>query len=279
MRIWEAIIYAICGGICELLPMSFSGHVAALQNAFHLSPLSEGGGAYVRAAITLGVIVAILLAFPSEMGSTRQSIRLMSQKRRPRRGENRERLQIRTVRLCFFALVPMLLSFLYLAPAERIGRLPVIAVFFAINGAFIYRCCRGQAGQRMERNLTLLDTLAMGLARMLSVFPGLSSVGSSLAVGRAFSLEPRCNLRLTYTITLGYEIAALIYYTLRAVLVGSFSGMILLTCLLTVVCTAAVGYFALQYARYLLEKNQLKFFAYYSWDAAVIVLILALINS
>ena len=279
MSIWEAIIYAICGGICELLPMSFSGHAAVLQNAFQLSPLSEGGGYFVRAAIILGVIFAILLAFPSEIGSARHGFRLMRRRRRPRRGENRDRLLIRTARLNLIALVPMALSFLFLAYAERIQRLPYIAIFFAIGGCFLFLCCRGRDGQRMERDLTLFDTLSIGLVRMLSVFPGLSSVGSSLAVGQAFEIEPQCNARLTYTITLGYEVGALIYFMLRAILYGSFSGMILLSCIVSVVVTAVVGYFALQYVRYLLQRNRLKFFAFYCWDVAVIVLALALINS
>lgn len=279
MSIWEAIIYAICGGICELLPLSFSGHAAALQNAFHLSSLSEGGGCYVRAAISLGMIVAILLAFPAEMGSARQGLRLLRRRRRPRRGENRQRLQHRTAQLTLVALLPMLLSFLFLSFAENIQRLPVVAIFFGIGGLLIFLCCRGSVGQRMERDLTLIDSLAIGVTRMLSVFPGMSSVGSSLAVGRALGIEQQCNVRLTYTLTLWYEFAALIFYAIRAVFVGSFSGMILLACILCVVITAAVGYFALQYARYLLEKDRLNFFASYCWDVAVIVLILALINS
>ncbi len=279
MSIWEAIIYAICGGLCELLPLSFTGHAAMLKNAFQLSALSEGGGYYVRAAITLGLILAIVCAFPSEIGNVRQGYRLLRRPSRRRRGENREQLQARTARLYRFAIFPMLASFLFLAYAERVSRLPYIAGFFALNGCFIYMCCRGQAGQRTERDLTIIDALAIGLARMVSVFPGLSSVGSSLAVGRAFGIEQQCNVRFAYTLSLGYQMIALIYYTLRAVLYGSFSGMILLTCVLCVLCTAAVGYFALQYVRYLLEKNRLNFFAYYCWDAAIIALILALINS
>jgi undecaprenyl pyrophosphate phosphatase UppP len=142
LSIWEAIIYAICGGICELLPMSFSGHAAVLQNAFQLSPLTEGGGYFVRAAIILGVILAIMLALPSEIGSAYMGWRLLRQKRRPRRGDTRAQLQIRTARLYLFALIPMFLSFLFLAYADRISRLPYIAGLLFLNGCFIYMCCR-----------------------------------------------------------------------------------------------------------------------------------------
>lgn len=54
MKIWEALIYGLVAGLTGLLPVSFSGHAAVLQDAFALSPLTQGGGLYVRAAITLG---------------------------------------------------------------------------------------------------------------------------------------------------------------------------------------------------------------------------------
>lgn len=58
MKIWEALIYGLVAGLTGLLPVSFSGHAAVLQDAFALSPLTQGGGLYVRAAITLGLSAA-----------------------------------------------------------------------------------------------------------------------------------------------------------------------------------------------------------------------------
>ena len=51
------MIYGLVAGLTGLLPVSFSGHAAVLQDAFALSPLTQGGGLYVRAAITLGPLV------------------------------------------------------------------------------------------------------------------------------------------------------------------------------------------------------------------------------
>ena len=39
MKIWEALIYGLVAGLTGLLPVSFSGHAAVLQDAFALSPL------------------------------------------------------------------------------------------------------------------------------------------------------------------------------------------------------------------------------------------------
>ena len=82
MKIWEALIYGLVAGLTGLLPVSFSGHAAVLQDAFALSPLTQGGGLYVQAAITLGLSAALVLAFPGELQLTCGELA-----RRPQRGK------------------------------------------------------------------------------------------------------------------------------------------------------------------------------------------------
>lgn len=279
MRIWEAIIYAIFGGATELLPISFAGHTAILQSVFGLSSLQTGGGAYVRAGISLGVLAAIILTFRAETRALGRELRLMTGMKRLRRHEAPDLLLRRSVTLGLFALVPMLCSLIFLAFAEHITRLPYVAGLFALNGLLIFSCCRGSTGQKAEREITLPDTLLIGVGRMLAVFPGLSSTGASLCIGRVRGLSLNYNLRLTYMLALAYECAAFLYRLIRAFLYGSFSGTVLLATALAIVFAAVFGYLAMQYFRYLLQRKKLNVFAYYCWDAAVIALVLALINA
>ncbi len=279
MKIWEAIIYGIFGGAAELLPISFGGHSAVLCEIFTLSSLTQGGGYYVRAAISLGVMAAIVLSFSAETLSFGRELLLMSGLKHRRRGQRTNPLLCRSIFLGFFALVPMLCSFVFTAAAERITRLLIIALLFVLNGLVIFLCCRRRVGRKNEKTVLLSDTLLIGFARMLSVFPGLSSVGSSMAVARARGLSQRYALRLTYLLTLCYEAAAFLYYLIRAFCYGSFTAGIILPVLLAILFSGVAGYFAIQYFRYLLNRDKLQVFSYYCWDAAVITLILSLINS
>ena len=279
MRIWEAILYAIFGGATELLPISFAGHAAILQSTFGLASLSEGGGYYVRAGISLGVLLAVALSFPGESRALRTELLRMTGLKRLHRRERPDALRRRSVTLGFFALAPMLCSLFFVAAAERISSLLYVAGFFILNGLLIFFCSRGAAGRKTERDVTLTDTLVLGVSRMLSVFPGLSSVGTSMSLGRAQGLTPQYSLRLTYMLTLVYQCGAFLYRLIRAVAFGSFSGMILLQTALAAVLAAVFGYLAIQYFRYLLLRSKLNLFAYYCWDAAVIALVLALINA
>ena len=278
MKIWEAIIYGIFGGAAELLPISFGGHSVVLRETFNLSSLSQGGGYYVRAAISLGVMAAILLSFSAESRSFGRELLLMSGLKRRRRGQRTNGLLRRSILLGFFALVPMLCSLFFTAAAERISRLPIIALLFAFNGLLLFLCCRRKIGKKTEITVLLSDTLLIGFARMLSVFPGLSSVGSSMAVARARGLSQRYAVRLTYLLTLCYEAAAFLFYMIRAFCYGTFTAGIILPMLLAMLFSGVAGYLAIQYFRYLLNRDKLHVFSYYCWDAAVITLILALIN-
>ena len=276
MKIWEAIIYGIIGGLTEVLPVSFAGHAAFLHGAFDLSPLGEGSGLYVRAAVCLGVILAVILAFRSESISTGKTLLAMTAANKKRRRNSPMR---RSVFMCVFALLPMLLSLIFTAAAERISRLSLVALFFAVNGLLIYLCSRGLPGRKDGRNVTIPDMLLLGVSRMLCVFPGLSSVAASLSVGRTCGLSELYNLRVCFQLTIAYQAVAFLYRLIRALAYGTFSAMTLAMMLSAAALATVFGYLAIQYLRYLIQKQKFNVFSYYCWDAAVIVLIVALINA
>lgn len=277
MKIWEAILYGITGGLTEVLPISFAGHTALLRGVFNLSSLNEGNGLYVRAAICLGALLAVILAFRTEAFATGRALLTMKDGNPRRRRKNAA--QRRSIFMGAVAFVPMLLSFLFTAYAERIERLSLVAAFFALNGLMIYLCCRSMAGHKDERNVTVPDALLLGASRAACVFPGLSPIAASLSVGRVCGLSGQYNLRLCYLLTVAYQIAAFLYRIIRAFAFGSFSGATLLMMLLAAVFATVFGYLAIQYLRYLLQKEKFNVFSYYCWDMVAIVLIVALINA
>lgn len=279
MKIWEAILYGLFGGVSELLPISYNGHYAIARSAFNLSPLNEGGGYYVRLAICIGVILAIVFGFrPESRTLGRELLRITGIKKR-RRAERYDRLRVRSIVLGLFALIPMLLSLIFATLVDHFSGLVFVALLFILNGLILFFCFRTGEGGKTERSVLLPDMLWIGFARALWVLPGLSSLGLSLSVGRMRGLKNEYNVRVAYLLSLSFACVAFFYHLIRAFLYGSFTFAILLPMLFAAVFAAAAGYFAIQYFRYLMQRNKINLFAYYSWEAAAIVLILALINA
>lgn len=279
MNIWEAILYGLFGGASELLPISYTGHYALVRSAFNLTPLNEGGGYYIRIAVCLGVILAINLAFRQEsLTLGREALRLSGLKKR-KHGEPYDRLRVRSIAAGLIALLPMLLSLIFATLADHFSGLLYVALLFILNGLILFFCFRTNEGGRTERAVVLSDMLWIGIARAFWVLPGISSLGMSLSVGRLRGLKNEYNTRLAYMLTLAFEFVAFFYHLIRAFLYGTFTFSILLPMLAAILVAAAAGYFAIQYFRYLMQRNKINFFAYYSWEAAAIVLVLALINA
>lgn len=279
MKIWEAILYGLFGGASELLPISYTGHYAILRSAFNLTPLNEGGGYYIRLAVCIGVILAINFAFrPESRTLGREVLRITGIKKR-RRSENYDRLRVRSIVIGLFALLPLLVSLIFATLVDHFSGLVYVALLFVLNGLILYFCFRSSEGGKNERRVVISDMLWIGVCRAFWVLPGLSSLGLSLSVGRVRGLKTEYNVRVAYMLTLAFECVAIFYHLIRAFLYGSFAFSLLLPMLITIVFAAAAGYFAIQYFRYLMQRNKLNLFAYYSWEAAVVVLILALINS
>ena len=278
MKIWEAILYAVFGGATELLPLSFSGHAAVLHEVFHLTGLTETGGYYTRLGITLGVIAAIILSFPGESRRFGREVLCVTGARRRSRSDLTERSLTRSVLIGLFALLPMLLSLIFVALAERKTGLVVTALLFTVNGFVLYSACRYPEGRKNGERILVSDAAVVGVSRLAAIFPGLSSLGNSLAFGKFRGFEHEYNLRFAYLLTLSFQTVSVLYHLIRAVAFDSIAAGIL-PMLVSMVTAAAVGYFAIQLMRYLFEQGRVYVFSYYCWDATALILILALIRA
>lgn len=279
MKIWEAILYGIFGGASSLLPISFNGHYTLLRETFNLPPLTVGSGLYIRCAVCIGVIAAIILAFRSESATLGREVLHLTGLKKRRRSEQIDRPYIRSILLFALALIMSLLSLIYAAPASRFGKLLVVAALFAVNGALIFWYSKSASGKKDEKTVLLSDSFFIGLSRMIAAFPGLSPLAGSLFVGHARGLNTEYNYHVAYMLTLAYEVCSLIYHLIRAFVYAPFSADILLPFFIVLILTAGIGYLALQYLRYLLQRQKVAFFAYYCWDAAALALVLSMINA
>ena len=62
MSIWTAIFLGIVQGVAEFLPISSSGHLAVLQNVFHMQTAEEGH-MFFDVLLHLGTVIAILAVY------------------------------------------------------------------------------------------------------------------------------------------------------------------------------------------------------------------------
>ena len=152
-------------------------------------PLDGSGDRMYSALLRMAVWLAVCLVLRRELWAC---LRSFSPPRRRGAGIQEEaRLHRRLALLLLLGTLPMIPALLLQTRAARLGTLPGVAVFLALNGLLLFLTDRVGHGKRDVRSATVADSLCMGLAQALSVVPGLSRTGLTMAAGilQGLSLE------------------------------------------------------------------------------------------
>jgi len=278
LKIWEAIIYALLGGTDEL-PVSFLGHASILSGAFHFTSLNTGEGHFLKAFILFGVSAGAFFAYRNEtIRAVREFLRIAGVIHYGKKSSNSLAYR-RSVFLNLITLLIMIIMLPLNLISMRISSLFIVLILFAVNGLLLFLACRKPEYKKSAEQMTVFEMALIGILRSLAVFPGISSVAMSLSASRFCGFDKNYALRTTYVLSALYGVVAFIYYLITAFVVGELSVTVVLFSLLACVITTVIGYFIIQYFRYLVNKNKLRVFAFYCWDASIIILILALINA
>lgn len=185
MSIISAIIMGLVLGFTEFIPVSSSGHGAIMQN---MLGMTEGGNAMLFNAFAhLGVVIALLFFYLEALGRIFKESRLVKQ------GITYEKT--RDGRVHYFAgrkmlgmLVLSSLPMLLIIPISRyIDMLSTKTVFvgfmMVLTGFALFNAGRVEAGNKNEYTATGKDAFIIGICQCVSVLPGLSRAGITMAAG------------------------------------------------------------------------------------------------
>lgn len=179
------LIPAVIQGVAEFLPVSSSAHLVLVKTATGWS----ADALYADLAIHVGILLAVLLYFRADWGRVLGGIGRIALGRFDMGG----RLAVKLV----LATVPMLVSggiagyMIYRLGGDLLGMLEVIAWSTLVCGILLGLVDRWSMSLRRVDHLTYGGALAIGLAQVVSMIPGVSRVGITITMARLLGLERR----------------------------------------------------------------------------------------
>jgi len=250
------LILAVVQGITEFLPVSSSAHLAIL------SPLFGLGEDSAQVAVTLhaGTLLAILIFYRREL------LGLLQPEKR------------RLIPLLIIGTIPVGVIGVVLKSIDLFDRifanLLVSGTGLLITGALLYFFTRTPAPGVQLREISLKQTILVGLAQALAILPGISRSGSTIATG--------------IKVGVNREDAATFSFLLGIPAIAGAAGVELLSALLShklklgtshywslglgFAASALVGCFALKILLVTLQKEKLKYFAWYCFLLGMVIL-------
>ena len=257
----QILILGVAVGFGEIFPLSGPGVSAPVRQLLGL-PLDGSGDRMYSALLRMAVWLAVCLVLRRELWACLRSF--SSPPRRRGAGIQEEaRLHRRLALLLLLG-----------TRAARLGTLPGVAVFLALNGLLLFLTDRVGHGKRDVRSATVADSLCMGLAQALSVVPGLSRTGLTMAAGILQGLSLEFSWKFSFLMAAPAMLLQSVVALLGALRSGaSFCAPYLAGMALAGLC----AYLSLRLLRFAVRREVFGSFAYASWGTALLTFILYLI--
>ena len=286
MLILKAILLGLIQGLTEFIPISSSAHLVIVPwllmwNDPALESLT------FDVALHLGTLVALLAFFAKDWVRLVRAGVLSIVERKV--GTDLDR------RLAWYLVIGSIpggvIGLLFenkieewFHPAE--GPIPsssmiAMAVIIAALGALLFLAERLAAHQRRLDRLGIRDSILIGIAQALAIFPGVSRSGSTITAGLALGLEresaARFSFLLSAPIVAGAGLKSLLHI-FKEIQSGALMGGELAVFPIGFLAAAISGYFCIKYLLRYLQTHPTTPFVIYRWLLALLVLIIVLMR-
>ncbi|MGC9973804.1 MAG: undecaprenyl-diphosphate phosphatase [Gaiellaceae bacterium] len=214
---WQAFTLGITQGLTEFLPISSSGHlilVPWIANWHYLETHAAFNKAF-DVALHAGTLIAVIAYFWTDIAKILRA--WFGSVRRRSIANQDERLAW----LLLIATIPAALggaageSFI----EKRLGQPWQIAIALSALGVVLWLADR-LPERRAMASLRYRDALALGLAQMLALVPGVSRSGATITGGRLFKLDRDAAARFSFLMLVPVVFGAVVLKTVRDILLG-----------------------------------------------------------
>jgi undecaprenyl-diphosphatase len=268
MSLLEAIILGIVQGLTEFLPVSSSAHLVLVPFLMGWS-LPEDQVFVFDVLVQLGTLLAVIVYFWKDLlaiitGFVRALLR----------GQPFGDPSARMGWYLILATIPAgLFGVLVKDQVEAaFSSPPLTAVFLFVTASLLIFSERMGKRTRGLDQINWKDALWIGTAQALSVFPGISRSGSTIAGGISRDLERPAAARFAFLMSIPIMLAAGLLAALDLAEVPNLGNFLPLIAA-GFITSSVVGYLAIRWLLSYLMRHSLNAFAYYCIAIATLTLI------
>lgn len=274
MTLFESIILGLVQGLAEFLPISSSGHLAALQYIFGI----DGSNVLTfTVMLHFGTLVAIFVVYwkdivdlVKELFATIKDI-CTGQGVQVNKNDTRKLGFMIITASVPTAIIGLLLNDFF---ESLYARMTVIGVCLIITGCGLFFAERYGGGKRTIKDMNFRNAFFIGLCQSVAIMPGISRSGATMIGGLACKFDRAFAVRYAFLISIPSVLGAFLLEVPDAVRsVSDGTGMSLGVMLAGVAVAAVSGYAAIKVMIKAVTNKKLMYFSVYTWIAGVALII------
>lgn len=269
-----AVLLGLVQGITEFLPVSSTGHLALLQNIFHI----EEADLMLKALLHLGTLMAVFATCGGEVrGLVRGGFALIGVGSGARSRSKSARVHKRLALLVLLGTLPLVLVLPFRSKLDGMMEHPVlVGVMLLVSGLVLHLSALRQGNGKSFRNVSVADVLLVGLGQALGAVPGISRSGCTISVGLLRGFQGSFAVKFSLLLSVPSVLGGVLLNVIDAVKLGFDPGMIPVY-FVGMVTAAVSGFFSIRLLRWVAARGRLGGFAYYCWGAGIVALLLSLV--
>lgn len=276
MDIIQAIILGIVQGLTEFLPVSSSAHLV-----FAPQILGVQSSLAFDTILHVGSLVAVVVYFWNDiihMIKSFVSSLLDIPKGRFKEGLQEDQFK----KLAWFVIIGTipagLAGVLFKDFFEGLfNNIPAVGFFLIITGLLLWgseRISKRVSNKRSLKEMTLKNSLIIGIFQALAIAPGISRSGATISAGLFLGLERELAARYSFLLSIIAILGAALVQVKDISSMFDINTGVLVAGFLA---AAISGYLAIKLLLKLIKERSLMVFAYYCWIVGVLALILSLV--
>ena len=286
MSIIQAIILGIVQGIAEFLPVSSSGHLAIIQNIFHIETV---GGLFFDVMLHLGTLAAIFVVYRKDilrmiietlnmcrdiiynLKSYIQNQRSYSALRYRRIVKNNYR---KFVVLVLVSTIPTgVIGYMGRHLVEKASATLIVpGIGLILTSILLIVSEMAPDGKKIPRDISYGSGFLIGAAQGCATLPGLSRSGTTIAACMMSGYDRRFAVRYSFIMSIPAILGAALV-EIKDIGSEGISGGIVLNGLIGAVVAGCVGYICIKTMLAVVRKKKFKGFAIYCFAVGVIAII------
>jgi undecaprenyl-diphosphatase len=273
MTFWEAVLLGIVQGIFMFFPVSSTSHLALVQHWLGFEAPESAEMILFDLIVHVGTLVSIGVVFRKSLGRyVSQTVRGL---REWRAGDVSPvgRLYLRLSALGLLSVfVTGVMGFTLRGFYESIFANPLfMAGTLTLTGILLWWTDVLPARKVGLREIGIGIALIIGVAQGLALMPGLSRSGTTIAFALFAGMKRRWAAEYSFFVAIPTILAASAVETLSVMMKGGPVVLDVSAFVVGFVVAAVVGIFALQLVLKLLYAARFRFFSFYVWILAAVV--------
>lgn len=276
MTLIQAIILGIFQGISEFLPISSSGHLVILQHFFGI----KEGNLFFTEMLHFGTLISIVIVYFNDIIKIIvEFFKMLGSGIKNKKFKIVNDYQKLALLIIIGSIPTAIIGFLFEDFFKKLYSSSIlpIGVAFLITGLLLWIANKKPHENKKVRNMTILDSLTIGIFQGIAIIPGISRSGSTIVAGLLRGLDRSLATEFSFLLALPATFGAGLFGITDVIKTGSaavIDGPLIIGILLSTI----VGVFAIKFLIKMLKKDKLHYFSYYLWIIGFITIISDLIG-